>query len=66
MLDLDQGTLHVTRRKNGRASVHLLRGSEMRALCKLKRLQVPSSLYVFTSERAGPMTVAGFQKLLRR
>jgi integrase len=66
MLDLDQGTFHVSRRKNGRSSVHLVRGSEIRALRKLKRDQVPSSPYVFTSERAGPMTVAGFQRLLRR
>ena len=40
--------------------------SEIRALRRLKRLQVPSSPYVFTSERAGPMSVAGFQKLVRR
>src|SRR3712207_6633511 len=58
MLDLEQGTFHVARRKNGRAAVHLLRGSEIRALWRLKRLQVPPSPYVFTSERAGPLSVA--------
>jgi site-specific recombinase XerD len=43
-----------------------VRGDEIRALRKLKRDQVPSSPYVFTSERMGPLTVAGFQKLIRR
>jgi type 1 fimbriae regulatory protein FimB/type 1 fimbriae regulatory protein FimE len=66
MLDLEQGTFHVSRRKNGQPAVHPLRGSEIRALRRLKRLQAPSSPYAFTSERAGPRTVAGFQKLLRR
>src|SRR5215218_4179124 len=66
MLDLEQGTFHVSRRKNGRASMHIVRGDEIRALRKLKRDQVPSSPYVFTSERLGPLTVAGFQKLIRR
>ena len=66
MLDLEQGTFHVSRRKNGRPAVHLLRGSEIRALRRLKREQRPSSPYVFTSERAGPISVAGFQKLVRR
>ena len=32
MLDLAQGNLHVHRLKNGRPSVHTVRGSELRAL----------------------------------
>ena len=40
MLDLSQGRFHVTRRKNGRPGVHLLRGQEIRALRQLKREQV--------------------------
>jgi type 1 fimbriae regulatory protein FimB/type 1 fimbriae regulatory protein FimE len=64
MLDLGQGRYHVTRRKNGRPSVHLLRGTEIRALRRLQREQVPQSVYVFTSERRGPMTPATFRKLL--
>ena len=55
MLDLAQGRYHVTRRKNGRPSVHLLRGQEIRALRQLKREQVPESVYAFTSERRGPI-----------
>jgi type 1 fimbriae regulatory protein FimB/type 1 fimbriae regulatory protein FimE len=64
MLDLAQGRFHVTRRKNGRPSVHLIRGTEIRDLRRLKREQVPESVYVFTSERRGPMTPATFRKLL--
>ena len=64
MLDLAQGRFHVTRRKNGRPSVHLLRGTEIRDLRRLQREQVPQSIYVFTTERRGPMTPATFRKLL--
>ena len=64
MLDLAQGRFHVTRRKNGRPSVHLLRGTEIRALRRLQREQVPASIYVFTTERRGPMTPATFRKLV--
>jgi integrase len=39
MLDLKRGTFHVVRRKNGRPSVHLVRGDEIRALRRVERLQ---------------------------
>ena len=65
-LDFHQGQFHVRRLKNGRASVHLLRGSELRALRRLQREQVPPSPYVFTTERKTPMTAAGFRKLMAR
>ena len=64
MLDLGQGRFHVTRRKNGRPSVHLIRGDEIRDLRRLKREQIPQSIHVFTSERRGPLTPATFRKLL--
>ena len=66
MLDLNQGLLHVRRLKQGRPSTHILRGSELRALRRLHREQVPSSPYLFTTERNSPMTAAGFRKLLAR
>jgi len=66
MLDLKRGTFHVVRRKNGRPSVHLIRGDEIRALRRIDREQIAGSPYVFVSERKGPMTVAGFQKLFAR
>ena len=64
MIDLSHGRYHVTRRKNGRPSVHVIRGSEIRALRRLKREQTPPSPYVFTTERKAPVTPAGFRKLL--
>ena len=39
MLELAQGHLHVRRLKNGRPSVHTVRGSELRALRRLQREQ---------------------------
>lgn len=63
--DLDQGTFHVNRAKNGIPSVHPISGSEIRALRKLKREQ-PDSRYVFLSERRGPLSVDGLQKIIGR
>ena len=65
-VELDQGLLHVRRRKRGTPSVHPLRGVELRALRRLKREQQPISRFVFTTERRAPMTTAGFRKLLSR
>src|ERR687895_2208754 len=65
-LDFAQGLFHVRRLKNGRPSVHLLRGSELRALRRLQREPAPASPYVFTTERRTPMTPAGLRKLLTR
>jgi type 1 fimbriae regulatory protein FimE len=64
MLDFKQGHLHVRRLKNGRPSVHTLRGSELRALRRLQREQIPASPYVFTTERRTPMTAATVRKLM--
>jgi site-specific recombinase XerD len=64
-VDLRQGFLHVRRIKQGVPSVHPLRGPEMRALHRLQREMSPSP-YVFTTERGGPMTTAGFRKMLAR
>ena len=64
MLDLAQGHLHVQRLKNGRPSVHTVRGTELRALRRLQREQGPPSPYLFTTERRTPMTAAGFRKQL--
>jgi hypothetical protein len=35
-------------------------------LRRLRREQVPPSPYLFTTERRGPLTAAGFRKLLAR
>src|SRR3954465_1716796 len=48
-LDFRQGTFHVRRLKSGRASMHYLRGTELRALRRLQREQRPPSPYAFTT-----------------
>lgn len=65
-VDLKAGLLHVNRLKRGVASVHPLRGPEIRALRKLEREGPMRGVYVFTTERGGPMTAAGFRKMLAR
>ena len=64
-VDFKNGLLHVHRIKHGTPSVHPLRGPELRALRKLQR-ESESSAYLFITERGGPMTTAGFRKLLSR
>ena len=59
-VDLRQGLLHVTRRKHGIASVHPLRGPELRALRHLLR-DYPETAYGFVSERKAPLTGCGAQ-----
>jgi hypothetical protein len=58
-IDLGHGQIHVSRAKNGAASVHPLSGVELRALRRIKRDQEPPSPFVFTSERGAPFTTAG-------
>jgi type 1 fimbriae regulatory protein FimB/type 1 fimbriae regulatory protein FimE len=72
-VDLQEGRLHVNRLKRGTASVHPLRGPELRALRKLERegpvkngAGPTGGAYVFASERGGPLSAAGFRKLLAR
>ena len=55
MLDLKAAVLHVRRVKNGVATVHPLRGPELRALRQLQHA-APGMAYVFLSERGGPLT----------
>src|SRR5205823_100366 len=65
-LDFRQGTFHVRRLKSGRASVHYIRGTELRALRRLQREQRPPSPYAFTTKRKTPITAAAFRKQLSR
>ena len=39
-------------------------GDELRALRRLQREQDPKSPFVFTSERSGPFTTAGFARIV--
>jgi integrase len=58
-------SLHVRRAKNGKPSVHPLRGDEIRALRELRR-QFPDSGYVFATERGGPFTPDAVNRLIKR
>jgi len=64
-VDLQQGLLHVVRRKNGLPSVHPLRGPELRTLRRLQR-DYPQTGYVFVSERKAPLTVDAIRKIVNR
>src|SRR4029077_7374605 len=58
-------SLHVRRVKNGKPSVHPLRGDEIRALRELRR-QFPDSGFVFATERGGPFTADALNRLIKR
>ncbi len=64
-IDLRQGLLHVSRRKNGTPSTHPIRGPEIRALRRLKR-DYPDTPYIFVTERKGPLTTSTVRKLVAR
>ena len=57
--------LHVRRVKNGKPSVHPLRGDEIRALRELRR-QFSNSGFVFATERGGPFTPDAVNRLIKR
>jgi len=63
--DLRQGLLHVARCKHGIASVHPVRGPELRALRRLLR-DYPDTPYVFVSERKAPLTADAVRKIVGR
>jgi len=58
-------SLHVRRAKNGKPSVHPLRGDELRALRELQR-EFPDSKYVFPTERGRPFTPDAVNRQLKR
>lgn len=64
-IDLEQGYVHILRRKNGIDATHPLFGSELRALRKVQK-DYPSTDYVFISERKAPVTEHVFRKVLKR
>ena len=64
-IDLEQGYIHILRRKNGIDATHPLFGSELRTLRKVQK-DYPSTDYVFISERKAPLTEHVFRKVLNR
>ncbi len=66
-INLDQGVLHLRRLKNGLDGDHRLRGVEIRALRRMRRLNPhPAGDYVFTSERGSPLGSRTVQLMLDR
>jgi len=57
-------SLHVRRAKQGKPSVHPIRGDELRALSALRKAQ-PDSGYVFTTERGTPFTADAINRLVK-
>jgi type 1 fimbriae regulatory protein FimE len=64
-VDMQAGTLHVCRVKQGRAAVHPLRGPELRVLRQVRRAY-PDTAYLFVSERGGPLTARGVHHIVLR
>jgi type 1 fimbriae regulatory protein FimB/type 1 fimbriae regulatory protein FimE len=56
--------LHVWRAKNGKPSVHPIRGDELRMLTALRK-EYPDSGYVFTTERGTPFTPDAINRLVK-
>ena len=62
-VDLQCGTLHVNRKKNGEAASHPLSGRDLRAVRQPKRAY-PESPFLFVTERDGPSTEATLRKIV--
>ena len=65
VVDMQAGTRHVGRVKQGRPAVHPLRGPELRALRQLRRMY-PDTAYLFASERGGPLTARAVHHIVLR
>jgi integrase len=65
-IDWERGTIHIRRLKGSDDSTHKLQGDMLRALRRLQREQNPKSPYIFTSERAAPLSPAAFRKMISR
>jgi type 1 fimbriae regulatory protein FimB len=63
-IDLDQGVLHVARVKGSNDSTHSLDRDELRDLRKIR--QAVTGLYVFETERGGPLSVDALQYIVRQ
>ena len=63
-IDLDNGTVHITRLKGSNDSTHSIDRDELRDLRKLR--QTVTGLYVFETERGGPLSVGVLQDIVRK
>ena len=62
-IDLESGTIHVLRLKGSRDSMHSMDRDELRDLRKLRR--GGAGLYVFSTERGGPLSSDTIQYVCR-
>jgi len=62
-IDLETGTIHVARLKGSVDSTHSMDRDELRDLRKLRR--DVTGLYVFETERGGPLSVDAVQYIVR-
>ena len=62
-VDLEQGVIHIARVKGSNDSTHSLDRDELRDLRKLR--QEVSGLYLFETERGGPLSVDALQYIVR-
>ena len=62
-VDLDQGVIHIARVKGSNDSTHSLDRDELRDLRKLR--QQVTGVYVFETERGGPLSVDALQYIVR-
>lgn len=64
-VDFKAARLNVKRLKGSVSGVHPIEGDELRALRKL-HAEDTNTEFMFTTERGGPMSAAGFRKMLAR
>jgi len=62
-IDLEAGVIHVVRLKGSQDSTHTMDRDELRDLRKLR--QPLTGLYVFETERGGPLSVDALQYIVR-
>jgi len=65
-VDFTTARLTVHRAKGSGGSTHPILGDELRELRKIQREQPAGSQFIFNNERGVPMSVAGFQRMLKR
>jgi integrase len=63
-VNLDDGTIHIKRKKLGKNSTHSCQRDEIGALRRLWKAR--QGAYVFASERGGPFSNDAIQKIVRR
>ena len=64
-IDLEERLIHIERLKHGTPAIHALNGKQISALKKCKKCY-PKSIYVFPSERHGPLSRRNVHYIIKR